>query len=479
MPSSATTTTKSVTPIRYDYQGSIIDETGLAADALASFAPKLEAARHEVLDVDSALYSSGKIPSDKAPLDAAFLDMPERLLEAYESKRDASELGQILASAQRLAEKVDRVVLLGIGGSYMGMRALMEGCCHPYHNELSRSERGGRPRMYFEGNNVDNDSFAGLLDLLAKRPGATDIDNDWGIVVISKSGGTLETAVSFRIFLEALREQGLGDRIPDLVVPVTGRSGKLFDLATELGCRDLFYVPDGVGGRFSILSPVGLLPAAILGIDIVKLLQSAVAMNDHFRTAPVGENCVLDYVGVCHLLEENQGINLRVLSVWAKSLESVGLWYDQLLAESLGKQERGATPFTVVNTRDLHSRAQQHQEGTRDKLMTNVIAENWRRDALVVNESAHNQDQLNDLAGKSVPQIMSAAIAGTNQAYHEDRRPTADIRMRMIDEESLGQLFQMLMLATVVEGRLMGINPYGQPGVEAYKRNMKQHLGLK
>lgn len=469
---------KSLHPIRYDYQGVLIDGTGISADELGELSPQLEAARKEVLEVDVQQYRSGDIPTEKQPLDAAFLDMPERLLAEYETKREQSELGQILTTAQRLAESVDRVVLLGIGGSYMGMRALMEGCCHPYHNELSRSERGGKPRMYFEGNNVDNDSLAALLDLLSNKSAATAVDNDWGVVVISKSGGTLETAVSLRLFVEAMKAQGLADQIPDLVIPVTGQSGKLFDLATELGCKSLFHVPDGVGGRFSVLSAVGLLPAAILGIDIVKLLESAAAMNEHFRTAPIGENCVLDYVGVCHLLEERRDVNLRVLSVWNKSLESVGLWYDQLLAESLGKHERGATPFTVVNTRDLHSRAQQHQEGTRDKLMTNVIVEGWRRDALLVNQSEHNQDDLNALAGKSVPQIMNAAIAGTNQAYREDKRPTADIFLRMVDESSLGQLFQMLMLATVVEGRLMGINPYGQPGVEAYKTNMKKHLGL-
>jgi glucose-6-phosphate isomerase len=200
-------------------------------------------------------------------------------------------------------------------------------------------------------------------------------------------------------------------------------------------------------------------------------------MNEQFRTAPVGENAVLDYVGVGHLLENLRGVNLRVFSAWAKSLESVGLWYDQLLAESLGKHQLGATPLTVVNTRDLHSRAQQHQEGARDKLMTNVIVESWRRSPAAISESKNNQDELNKLAGKTVPDIMSAAIAGTNQAYREDGRPTADIRLPAVDESSLGQLFQMLMLATVVEGRLIGINPYGQPGVEAYKRNMARNLG--
>jgi glucose-6-phosphate isomerase len=167
------------------------------------------------------------------------------------------------------------------------------------------------------------------------------------------------------------------------------------------------------------------------------------------------------------------------LSVWAKGLEYAGLWYDQLLAESLGKRELGSTPLTTVNTRDLHSRAQQHQQGRRDKLFTNVIVDRWRFDPLAIGSSELNQDGLNDLAAKTLPDLMSAAIQGTNEAYREDGRPTCDLHLPACDEWSLGQFFQMMMLATVVEGRLLGINPYGQPGVQKYKDNMKRILGRK
>ena len=259
-------------------------------------------------------------------------------------------------------------------------------------------------------------------------------------------------------------------------MPVTGKSGKLFDLSTALGCQEIYEVPDGVGGRFSVLSAVGLLPAALMGLDIKKLLQGARAMNEHFATAKPGENAVLDYVALCHVMEETQDCVTRILSTWGKRLEATGLWYDQLLAESLGKQERGALPLTIVNTRDLHSRGQQHQEGVRDKLITNVIVESCDTAPLAIGDSANNQDQLNELACKTLPDILSAAIEGTNQAYREDNRPTADIRLEKLDEHTLGQLLQMLMLATVVEGRLIGINPYGQPGVEAYKKNMNAIL---
>ena len=176
-------------------------------------------------------------------------------------------------------------------------------------------------------------------------------------------------------------------------------------------------------------------------------------------------------------MEQKRAAHTRVLSVWSQGLEAVGLWYDQLLAESLGKRGQGALPLTVVNTRDLHSRGQQHQQGRRDKLITNLIVEHPRRKILPVGHSQFDFDQLNDLADKGLPDIMAAAIAGTNRAYADDHRPTADIRLPHLSEAPVGQLLQMFMLATVVEGRLIGINPYGQPGVEAYKQHMNTLLG--
>jgi len=469
-----------IRPLSFDYSNSLLPITGITQTQLDGMAPQLNAARREILEVDAGLWEGGgDVPAEKEPLDAGFLHLPARLLAEYGNDRDNSELHQILTTAKRLRETVDRVVVLGIGGSYMGARALMESCREPYYNELSRADRGGSPRIYFEGNNIDNDSSQGLLHLLGNGRPATGVDDRWGIVVISKSGGTLETAAAFRIFLRALKDSCGGDaeKMASLVTPVTGDSGKLFDLATALGCKEKFRVPDGVGGRFSILSAVGLLPAAIMGIDIIALLRGAAAMTERFATAAPGDNPVLDFTAVCRLMELNRGANIRLLSMWAKGLESVGLWYDQLLAESIGKAELGATPLTVVNTRDLHSRAQQHQEGRRDKMITNVILENWQTDPLAIGETGHNQDELDSMASRTLPELMSAAIEGTNQAYRDDNRPTADITLPASDASSIGQFLQMMMIATVLEGRLMGVNPYGQPGVEGYKQNMKRILG--
>jgi glucose-6-phosphate isomerase len=464
--------------LTYDPRGAYLEKTGVSAAHFDALKPKLLAARDEVL-ADAELWSAGgPVPKDKQPLDAGFMYLPERLLAEYREHGDKSELGRIQAEAKRLSSLVDRVVVLGIGGSYMGARALLESCCHAYYNELPRDARHGHPRISFEGNNVDNDASQALLDLLGRGKPAKDVADRWGIVVISKSGGTLETAAAFRQFLAALTQSCGGDvnRVAELVIPVTGPSGKLFDLSKALGCKEIFPIPDGVGGRYSIFTAVGLLPAALMGLDIVKLLEGAAQANALFKSQPPGSNVALDYVGVSHLMEQERGATIRVLSTWGKSLEAAGFWYDQLLSESLGKHEKGATPLTVVNTRDLHSRGQQHQEGRRDKLITNVIVDHPRREPLAIGSSSHNQDQLNELAAKTLPEVMAAAIAGTNEAYLEDHRPTTDLHLPRLDEATMGQFFQTLMLATALEGRLININPYGQPGVEAYKKHMNAFL---
>lgn len=467
--------------LRFDPSGAIDADYGVTEAELEELNPRLGEIRDDVVELDPEQYVSGNIPSEKQPLDARFSWLPSETLRRYREDPQGSELARIFKVANGLHDLVDAVAVLGIGGSYMGARALMDALCHPYHNELSRGSRGSKPRMYFEGNNVDNDASAALLRRLAAGGYGDDpAEDQWAICVISKSGGTLETAVAFRQYLAALESQ-LGDSaaeiLPKLVVPVTGESGKLHELATAVGCEEIFSVPDGVGGRFSVLSAVGLLPAAMLGVDCVQLLEGAIAMNEHFASAPPEENVVLQYVAVNHLLEKNRGATIRVLSTWSKSLESIGLWYDQLLAESLGKEGLGATPLTTVNTRDLHSRHQQHQQGRSDKVFNNLITRDYRSDPLVVGKSERNQDTLNDIADKTLPEIMAAAIQGTNDALHEDGRPTTNLVLPSINPHTIGQLLQMLMLATVVEGRLLGINPYGQPGVEQYKKNMNKNLG--
>ncbi len=465
-----TMTSHEVTPLVYDAAGVMTPGTGLAPEDLAAIAEPLAQARSGVLADFELWKGGGDVPPDQQPLEPAFIELPAQLLAEYRGTRATSQLNLVLATAKKLDNLVDRVVVLGTGGSSMGARALFESCRHPHYNELSRAERSGHPRIYFAGNNVDNDAMQGLLDLLGNRP-TRDVDGRWGIVVVSKSGETLETAVALRQLLGVLR-QACGDDmelVADLVVPVTGPAGRLFELARALGCEEIFPIPEGIGGRYSVLSAVGLLPGAVMGIDVVRLLEGAAAMTEHFRTAPVEENLVLQYVGVCHLMEKLRGATMRVLAMWSSALEAAGWWYDQLLSESLGKDGKGPTPLTVVHTRDLHTRGQQHQQGRRDKLVTNVVVDAVRRERLPVSSSDLDEDQLNPLADKTLTELMAASLAGTKRAFADDGRPSADLHLPKVDEASLGQFFQMMMLATVVEARLIGVNPYGQPGVEAYK----------
>ena len=284
------------------------------------------------------------------------------------------------ASATRLREQIDKLVVLGIGGSYMGLRALFEGLCDPYHNQRTRTDRRGCPKLFYDGNNLDNDFTSSLLNLLmgtGRSP--REIDDRWGIVVISKSGGTLETAAAFRAVSASARTlstAGFAAKSRELVIPITGESGKLPTFVRSARLWRPFPVPDGIGGRFSVFTAVGLFPAAVLGIDMRALLQGAADMTERFTTAPLGDNPVLDYVATCHLLERDRGATIRVLSTWGKRLEAVGLWYDQLLAESLGqartrspRRSRSSTPAICT------AAASSIRKGRRDKLITNVIVE--------------------------------------------------------------------------------------------------------
>ncbi len=419
--------------------------------------------------------------SKEQPLQAGFIDWPQKLLDGYRRRNEASELGRILRLAQRLREEVGRVVVLGIGGSYLGARALIDALGHSYHNELPAAARLGRPRIYFEGYNVDNDSLHELLELLETSCVDPSIPEErWAVIVISKSGGTLETAAAFRVLRrEMARYYGAkSEWLRRMIVPVTGPSGKLRALcqAEGYGEDEILTIPDDIGGRYSVFTAVGLLPAAVAGLDVRALLQGAAAMTKRFLEEGFEHNPVLQFAAVNYLFTETVRKPIRVLSVWSRKLEALGWWYDQLLSESLGKQGRGATPLTVVNTRDLHSRGQQHQEGMRDKIINNIVVRTPRHPPIPIGMADRNEDDLNQFSRRTYPELLEAAFEGTMQAYAEAARPAADIVLPTLNEFTLGQLMQMLMLATVVEGRLMKINPYGQPGVEAYKANMMRLL---
>jgi glucose-6-phosphate isomerase len=420
-------------------------------------------------------------PAKLKPLQAGFIDLPQKLLDQFKRKQDASEIGKIIRISNRLREDVDRVVVLGAGGSYLGAKALFDALCHTYHNEMPAKLRMGKPRMYFEGNNVDNDPLQDLFELLENTCVDPELTEErWGIIVVSKSGETMETAVAYRA-VRAEAAKFYGPKSPMLkrvIIPITGPKGKLRDQCKAEGYaeEDLLTIPDDVGGRYSVFTPAGLLPAAVVGLDIRAMLLGAATMTRRFLEEPFDRNPVLQFAVVNHLMTEELKKTNRVTAVWSKKLEAVGWWYDQLVSESLGKNGRGPTPYTMVSTRDVHTRGQQHQEGTRDKLINNLIVKSVAHPAVMIGMGDRNEDDLNQFSRKGLPDLMDAAFKGMTDAYTEAARPTADILIPALTEHTIGQLLQMLMLATVVEGRLMGTNPYGQPGVEPYKAHMIKHL---
>jgi glucose-6-phosphate isomerase len=445
---------------------------------------RMEAMKSQIMQLRQQVLAERQMtnpPAKLLPLDSGFIDLPGKLLEQYRKKGDGSDLGRIILAAHKLKEEVDRVVVLGIGGSYLGARALFDALCPTYHNELPERMRMGSPRVYFEGNSVENDSFQDLLDLLEN----TCVDpavraERWGAVVISKSGETIETAVGYRVIRRELaRFYGNSpEQLRKHVVPITGPTSNLRKLCEEdkFPENEILTIPDGVGGRYSVFSAVGLLPAAIAGLDVQALLLGASAMTQRFVSEPFERNPALVYAAVNHIMNTEHGKGTRVMAAWSKKLESLGFWYDQLLSESLGKQGKGPTSITVVNTRDLHSRGQQHQEGERDKVINNVFVKGTRHAPIQIGMADRNEDNLNQFARKTLPDINEAALKGTNEAYSAVARATTTLTLPAISEHTIGQLMQMLMLATVVEGRLLGVNPYGQPGVKAYKDNLMRIL---
>jgi glucose-6-phosphate isomerase len=423
-----------------------------------------------------------QVSPEMLPLQAGFIDLPQKLLDQHRRQQDASLLGRVLKIAGRIRDEVDRFVILGVGGSYLGARALFEALRSSYHNELPVKNRSGTPRIHFEGNNVDNDSLAELFEMLS----ITCVDPDsreerWGVAVINKSGNTLETAVAYRAIRREAQEYygNHSPRTKNLIVPITAETDsrlRALCLADGFPEENLLPIPDDVGDRFQVFTPAGLLPAAVMGLDVRALLLGAAAMTKRFLEERFENNPVLQFAAVNFLMHTQYKKPIRVLSVWSKKLEALGLWHDQLVAESLSKQGLGPTPVTAVQTRDLYTRGQQHQDGARDKLINNLIVKSWTHPPIMIGMADRNEDELNAYNRKGLPDLMDAALRGVNKAYHDVARPTADLILPLVSEHTMGQLMQMLMLATIVEGHLMGINPYGQPGAETYKKHMQPFL---
>lgn len=341
--------------IAYQYQSLLIpvaDEWTPLAELRAKnyLSPaRVKALSQQVMQIRSQVAAERElqqVPAEQRPLEPGFIDLPQRMLDQHRRKGDASDLGKVINKASRLRDLVDRVIILGAGGSYLGARALFESLVHTYHNELPGKSRLGVPRIYFEGNNADNDTIQDLLELLENNCVDPDLREErWGFVAISKSGGTLETLAAHRIFRNELTKfyGPSSELLKDVMVPVTAASGRLHDLFKSYGYTDddMLIIPDNVGSRFSVCGPAGLLPAAIMGLDVRAFLLGAAAMTRRFLEESFERNPALQLAVVNYLMTEEVGKPLRIVALWSKKLETLGLWYDHLVSESLGKRGGG------------------------------------------------------------------------------------------------------------------------------------------
>ncbi len=373
-----------------------------------------------------------------------------------------SLLEEINQQADRLRNLADVVVCIGIGGSYLGSKAALTFCSHSFGNQISRYKRGG-PEIYFAGHNISSDYLSDLIDVIG--------DRTFALNVISKSGTTTEPALAFRVLKEHLERRFGTDGARERIVVTTDSSkGALKELANSEG-YPAFVIPDNVGGRFSVLTPVGLLPIAISGISIKELMAGAREMESlTTKTADLLGNPAYRYAAIRHALYQ-QGKTLEVMSGFHPALEFILEWWKQLAGESEGKEGKGLFPASVLFTTDLHSLGQWVQEGQRNLFETFVTLEKSNRELTVPAFSADG-DGLSYLEGKSLDFINEKAYKGTVEAHLEGGVPNLTLQLKDRSPRTLGALFYFFQRAIAMSGYLLGVNPFDQPGVEFYKRNM-------
>lgn len=379
---------------------------------------------------------------------------------------DKEEFARIKKAAEKIQSDSEVLVVIGIGGSYLGARAAIEALGHSFFNVVDKSIRKA-PEIYFAGNNISSTYIQHLIDVIG--------DRDFSVNVISKSGTTTEPAIAFRVFKKLLVEKYGKEEAAKRIYATTDKAkGALKNLATEEG-YETFVVPDDVGGRFSVLTAVGLLPIAVSGADITKLMEGAASMREHCLNAPFEENDSLLYAAVRNILNR-RGKSIEILCNYEPALHYISEWWKQLYGESEGKDGKGLFPASVDLTTDLHSMGQFIQDGSQNHFET-VIAVEKSKCEIILEEEPVDLDGMNYLAGKTVDFVNQSAMNGTVLAHVDGGVPNLKVTMPQIDEYSLGQLFYMFEFACGVSGYTLGVNPFNQPGVESYKKNMFALLG--
>ncbi len=376
---------------------------------------------------------------------------------------DKEEFARIKKAAEKIQGDSEVLVVIGIGGSYLGARAAIEFLRHGFYNNVPKEIRK-TPEIYYAGNSISSAYLAGLIDVIG--------DRDFSVNIISKSGTTTEPAIAFRVFKEML-EKKYGKEEAAKRIYATER-GALKNLATEEGYES-FVVPDDVGGRFSVLTAVGLLPIAVSGADIDKLMEGAAAGRELALNKAFEENDAMQYAAVRNILLR-KGKSVEVLANYEPSLHYISEWWKQLYGESEGKDQKGIFPASVDLTTDLHSMGQFIQDGARIMFET-VLNVEKSRSTVELKEEPVDLDGLNYLAGKDMDFVNKSAMNGTILAHTDGNVPNLMIKIPEQNEFYLGQLFYFFEFACGVSGYLLGVNPFNQPGVESYKRNMFALLG--
>ena len=374
---------------------------------------------------------------------------------------DKEEFKRIKKAAKKIKKESDVLLVIGIGGSYLGARAVIESLTNTFYNLLP-ARRRKYPQILYVGNNLSPNYMSELIEFLENK--------DFSINVISKSGTTTEPAVAFRVFREILENKYGIDEARSRIYATTDKvKGVLKTLADKEGYEE-FVVPDNVGGRYSVLTAVGLLPIAVAGIDITKLMEGARIAQERYNDPNLKYNECYQYAVARNILYK-QDKTTEILVNYEPKMHYFTEWWKQLFGESEGKDGKGIFPTGVDNTTDLHSMGQYIQQGRRNLFETVVYVEEPEAD-ITLNPDDDNLDGLNYLAGKTLDFVNKKAMEATVQAHVTGEVPNIAVKMNKLDEENLGEIIYFFEKACSMSGSILGINPFDQPGVEEYKKNM-------
>ncbi|MBO5453798.1 MAG: glucose-6-phosphate isomerase [Clostridia bacterium] len=374
---------------------------------------------------------------------------------------DKDEFERILKAAEKIKNNSEVFVVIGIGGSYLGAKAGVTMLGHSFSNKISKEKRN-TPEIYFAGNSISSTYLADLIDVIG--------DRDFSVNVISKSGTTTEPAIAFRIFKELLEEKYGKEEAKERIFATTDKEkGALKNLADEEG-YETFVVPDDVGGRFSVLTAVGLLPIAVAGIDIKKIMEGAAKAREEFTAPELDNNICYQYAAIRNILYR-KGYTTEIMVNYEPYVHFFAEWWKQLFGESEGKDNKGIFPASVDFSTDLHSLGQYVQDGVRNIFETVINIETPKK-TITIKETKDNVDGLNFLAGKTMDYVNKKAFEGTLLAHTDGRVPNLVITLPKIDESTFGYMVYFFEKACAISGYVLGVNPFDQPGVEAYKKNM-------